>query len=136
VVAPPPQAATLLALVNQARSSARSCGSTPYAAAAPLSLDGRLTQAAQLHSEDMQTHDYFSHTGSDGSTLVQRVEAQGYSYSWLGEDIAYGFTTPSSVMAAWLQSPGHCANIMNPHFTNLGTGVAGTYWTLDFGAPP
>ncbi|MEJ2288215.1 MAG: CAP domain-containing protein [Deinococcales bacterium] len=134
-VAPPPQAATLLGLVNQARSSARSCGTTPYGAAPPLALDGRLTRAAQLHSQDMETNDFFSHTGSNGSSLGQRLEAQGYAYSWAGEDIAYGFTSPETVMAAWLKSPGHCANIMNSHFTDLGTGVAGTYWTLDFGTP-
>ncbi len=135
VVPPPSQASELLSLVNQARSSARSCGSTPYAAAPPLALDARLTRAAQLHSLDMQTSGTFSHTSSDGRTLADRVNAQGYTWRRIGEDIAAGFSTSQAVVQAWLKSPGHCANIMDPSFQDLGTGVAGTYWTLDFATP-
>ena len=132
---PPSQSLTLLDLVNQARASARTCGSTAYAAAAPLRLDASLPRAAQLHSMDMEAHGTMSHTGSDGSTLADRVDAQGYAWSRIGEDIAAGFGSASSVMKAWLASPGHCANIMNPSFRDLGTGVQGTYWTLDFATP-
>lgn len=135
VVAPPSQAAELLGLVNQARSAPRSCGSTAFAAAAPLTLDARLTRAAQLHSRDMEATGNFSHTGSDGSTVGDRATAQGYAWSRIGEDIAAGFGSSASVMDAWLNSPGHCANIMDPKFRDLGTGVAGAYWTLDFGTP-
>lgn len=134
-VTPPSQAPELLSLVNQARSTPRSCGSTAYGAAAPLALDARLTRAAQLHSADMQTTGNLSHSGSGGSTVGDRATAQGYSWSRIGEDIAFGFGTSASVMDAWLKSPGHCANIMDPRFQDLGTGVAGTYWTLDFGTP-
>jgi len=124
-----------LSLVNQARSVQRSCGSTAYAAAAPLTLDARLTRAAQLHSQDMQATGIFSHTGSNGSSVGERASAQGYVWSRIGEDIAWGFPTSRAVVQAWLASPGHCANIMDPKFQHLGTGVAGTYWTLDFGTP-
>ncbi len=134
-VQPPSQASELLSLVNQARSSARSCGSTPYAAAPPLALDARLTRAAQLHSLDMQTSGTFSHTGSDGRTLADRVNAQGYTWRRIGEDIASGFSTSQAVVQAWLKSPGHCTNIMDPQFQDLGAGVAGSYWTLDFATP-
>jgi len=132
---PPRQAWELLSLVNEARRTPRSCGATAYAAAAPLALDARLTRAAQCHSEDMQSTGTFSHTGSDGSSPGDRAAAQGYAWSRIGEDIASGFGSPASVMDAWLNSPGHCANIMDPTFQDLGTGVAGTYWTLDFAAP-
>ncbi len=134
-VAPPSQATELLGLVNRARSTPRSCGSTAYAAAPPLTLDTRLTRAAHLHSRDMETTGTFSHTGSDGSTVGERATAQGYAWSRIGEDIAVGFGSSASVVTAWLNSPGHCANIMDPRFRDLGTGVAGTYWTLDFAAP-
>jgi uncharacterized protein YkwD len=134
-VVAPAESASLLGLVNQARGTPRSCGTTPYAAAPALSLDARLTRAAQLHSQDMQHSATMSHTGSDGSTVGDRATAQGYTWARIGEDIAWGFSTPGSVIQAWLASPGHCANIMDPKFRDLGTGVAGTYWTLDFGTP-
>ncbi len=134
-VVAPAESATLLSLVNQARGTPRSCGTTPYAAAPALSLDARLTRAAQLHSQDMQHSGSMSHTGSDGSTVGERAAAQGYVWTRIGEDIAWGFSTPESVIQAWLASPGHCANIMDPKFRDLGTGAAGTYWTLDFGTP-
>lgn len=127
--------ATLLQEVNAARASRRSCGSQAFPAAAPLTLEGRLTAAAEAHSQDMFDHGFMSHTGSDGSSVVDRVERQGYTWSALAENVAAGFPTPESVVAAWLGSPGHCANIMNAAYTELGTGSEGVYWTLVFGRP-
>lgn len=130
-----PEAIAILELVNAARATARSCGSKAYAAAAPVSLEARLARAAQLHSEDMEDHSMMSHTGSDGSDLRVRAERQGYDWTRLGENVAAGYTTPAAVMAGWLGSPGHCANIMNPDFTELGVGLDGYYWTQLFGRP-
>ena len=83
----------------------------------------------------MYGHDAMSHTGSDGSDLRQRATRQGYLWSRLGENVAYGYTTPAGVVTGWLGSPGHCANIMNPDFTELGVGLHGTFWTQLFGRP-
>ncbi|SKB04306.1 CAP domain-containing protein [Aeromicrobium choanae] len=130
----------ILSLVNEARSTARSCGSEPFAARGPVRLESRLSSAAQRHALDMATHDFFSHTGSNGSDLSDRVDAQGYDWSRLGENIAAGQQSPKQVVGAWLASPGHCRNIMGP-FTELGVGYAtgdtryGTYWVQDFGTP-
>ena len=139
VGAPPPgstpEAIEMLGLVNQARSAARVCGDTSFAAAAPLSLERRLTRAAQLHSQDMEARQTMSHTGSDGSDLRDRATRQGYQWSRLGENVAYGYTSPAGVVTGWLGSPGHCANIMNPDFTELGVGLEGTFWTQLFGRP-
>lgn len=128
-----PEAIEILTLVNHARTSARTCGSKGFAAAGPLSLEPRLARAAQLHSQDMFDHNTMSHTGSDGSDLRERANRQGYSWSALGENVAWGYTSPESVVAGWLGSPGHCANIMSPNFTELGVGLEGTYWTQLFG---
>lgn len=130
----------MLAAVNQARATARTCGTTQYAAAPPLTLDSRLTTAAQGHSTDMATRNFFSHTGSNGSTPWARITATGYRYSYAGENIAAGYATVDAVMRGWLASPGHCANIMNRNFTQLGVGYAtgGSYrhyWTQDFARP-
>lgn len=139
VGAPPPgstaEAIEILKLVNQARATARHCADKRYAATGPLSLEAKLARAAQLHSEDMFDNGYMGHVGSDGSTLVDRANRQGYEWSALGENVAYGYTSPASVVTGWLNSPGHCANIMNPSFTELGVGLEGTYWTQLFGRP-
>lgn len=130
----------ILSRVNQARSTARSCGPESFAARGPVRLESRLSAAARRHAVDMATHDFFSHTGSNGSDLSDRVDAQGYDWSRLGENIAAGQDSAKQVVDAWLASPGHCRNIMGP-FTELGVGYAtgdtryGTYWVQDFGTP-
>ena len=76
-----------------------------------------------------------SHDGWDTT-----IRASGYPYGYWGENVAYGYTTADSVMSAWMNSPGHRANILNVHYRNLGVGCAYSashvpYWAQDFGAP-
>ncbi len=124
----------MLELVNEARAVGRSCGSAGwFAAADPLALEPRLNAAAQWYSDDMHVNGAWGHVGSDGSTLRDRVDRTGYPWRALGENIAKGQSAPESVMAAWLGSSGHCANIMRPQFTELGVGRAGVSWTQVFG---
>ncbi|GAA5512546.1 hypothetical protein Dcar01_01260 [Deinococcus carri] len=129
----------VLDLTNQARAQARTCGSTSFAATTPLTYSAQLEQAAQAHATDMATLNYFSHTSQDGRTMAQRITATGYTWRTIGENIAAGQPTPESVVAGWLASEGHCRNIMNPSFRELGVGYAqggayGSYWVQDFGA--
>lgn len=103
-----------------------------------LVLDARLSRAAQAHSIDMAKRRYFSHTSPDGRTFAQRIRAQGYTGSMIGENIAAGQPTPKAVMDAWMRSPGHKANILNCRYTAIGVGAAvggpyRYYWTQDFG---
>ncbi|MGW3209695.1 CAP domain-containing protein [Streptomyces sp. NPDC001135] len=100
-----------------------------------LTLNPALTKAAQDHSADMAAHQNMSHTGSDGSAPGDRITAAGYSWSAYGENVAYGYSTPDEVMAGWMSSPGHRANILNCSFQQIGVGLAqpGSYWTQDFG---
>lgn len=125
----------MLDAVNVARSSARLCGDTAFAPTGPLRLEARLSAAAQSHSEDMLAMSTLSHFGSDGSTMIQRVERQGYEWSTLAENVAWGYDEVDGVVAGWLSSPGHCRNMMSPAMRELGVGVAGTYWTQVFGTP-
>jgi uncharacterized protein YkwD len=113
-------------LVNAERASR--CG--------PLAIDDRLATAAQRHSDDMAANDYFSHTSLNGDTLADRAEAAGFTGSMLGENIAAGQRTPEDVMAAWMDSEGHSANILNCDNTVIGVGLNedGWYWTQMFGA--
>lgn len=129
-------AVALHELVNDARATARSCGTRGwFDAAPPLALDPRLTRAAQLHSEDMRATGTMSHTGSDGSTFTQRIDRQGYAWASAGENVARGYPTPEAVVDGWLGSDGHCANLMHAGFADLGAGEADAFWTLVFARP-
>ena len=133
-------AAEVLRLVNEARGVTRKCGGSKYKATGPLRWDSTLAKVATAHSRDMADHDYFSHDSRNGTSAFQRMKKAGYRYSSAGENIAAGFRTPASVVKAWLKSPGHCKNLMNRSYDELGVGFAtggtyGTYWTQDFGNP-
>jgi uncharacterized protein YkwD len=127
-------------LVNQARASARTCGTTSYPAVPALAINDLLVRSARAHSQDMAANGYFSHTGLDGSQPWDRMSAAGYAWSAAGENIAAGQPTAQQVMNAWLSSSGHCANIMSSSVTEIGVGHAysasapyGHYWTQNFG---
>lgn len=132
----------VLALTNQARAHARTCGWHRFPPAPPLSLAPALTRAARVHARDMAWHDFFSHTGSDGSTPGVRATRAGYRWSMVGENIASGVRTPRDAVAGWLASPHHCANIMTAGFRQMGVAFAVNPtnaqvidWTEDFGTP-
>ncbi|MFG2934602.1 CAP domain-containing protein [Streptomyces sp. NPDC048282] len=101
-----------------------------------LTVNTTLSKVAQAHSADMALHQNMSHTGSDGSSPGDRITGAGYTWSTYGENVAYGYATPEQVMAAWMASPGHKANILNCAFKEIGVGLAqpGGYWTQDFAA--
>jgi RNA polymerase sigma factor (sigma-70 family) len=111
--------AQVLALVNNERAKA-GCG--------PVTQDGRLARAAQLHSEDMSQNQYFDHTSLDGRTFADRAAAQGHP-SPGAENIARGQTSPEAVMEAWMNSQGHRENILNCSLTTMGTGLVEDDWT-------
>ncbi len=132
----------LLAEVNAARARPRMCGRQRFAAARPLSWNAALGAAAQGHSKAMAYGNYFAHRDPDGDLPADRARAAGYRGRQIGENIAAGQSSPGKAMAGWLASPGHCANLMNPMFTQVGAGFAsearsdeGVYWTMLFGAP-
>lgn len=134
--------ADLMSLINQARATSQVCGGTAYPATAPLSWNSKLLDAAAGHSADMANQNYFSHTSLDGRTFDQRITAAGYAWSNIGENIAAGQSSVSSVMAGWMASPGHCANIMNNRFTEVGVACVinnsatyRSYWTMNLGRP-
>jgi uncharacterized protein YkwD len=131
----------VLALVNAERAKA-GCG--------PVGLSEQLTAAAYGHSRDMAQNNFFSHTGSAGTTVRQRATAAGYASSYVGENIAAGHTSADEVMGGWMESDGHRRNILNCAYRHIGIGyvyqsddapLAGAnwpyfrYWTQVFGAP-
>jgi uncharacterized protein YkwD len=101
----------------------------------PLIWDSRAAAVAQAHSRDMDHEHYFSHTWSDGGSTWDRLAARGVTYSRAGENIAWGQVTGSAVLASWLRSPGHRANIENGSYTHHGVARVGIYWTHVFIRP-
>ena len=125
--------AQVLTLLNQERTSR---------GIPALTSNDKLHNAAFGHSRDMACNNFMSHIGSDGSDPGDRIAAAGYDFSTWGENVAAGYTSPSSVVDAWMDSSGHRANILNPNLTEIGIGYVynsasfyGHYWTTDFGAP-
>lgn len=134
-------ASQVLALINAERAKA---------GCAAVSVDQKLTAAAQGHSADMATNNFFDHRGSAGTQVSDRITAAGYAWRAVGENIAAGYSTPADVVAGWMESPGHRANILNCSYVHTGIGyvydpadapLAGSgwpyryYWTQVFAAP-
>lgn len=110
------------------------------AGCADLRWQPQLADAAQRHAGDMAANNYFSHTGRDGSTFAGRIKGTGYVYRRAAENIAAGYATPDDVVAGWMSSPGHRANILNCSLRDIGIGLGsnsasdyGNYWVQDFG---
>lgn len=134
--------AAMLEHVNAARSKARYCGSEYFEAAAPVQYNCPINGAAKKHSLDMANNNFFSHYGSDGLRVGDRITETGYQWSVAGENIAAGYDDVKTVMDGWLDSPGHCENIMDPRFTEFAvervnaTGADyRNYWTQVYATP-
>ncbi len=133
-----------LCLVNRERTSRGEHALQPNA---------HLLSAAQAHTESMAFGDYFEHDGPGGETPLDRMRTAGYIYSSqigyeVGENIAWGTlwdATPAAIVAAWMASPGHRANILDANYRDTAVGVSphppsllangqpGAIYTQDFG---
>jgi uncharacterized protein YkwD len=135
--------ADALRLVNQQRAAGATCGSRgSFAPAAALTWNARLASAAYGHSRDMADNNYFSHDSLDGRSMADRINATGYTWSTIGENIAAGYGSVQATVDGWMASEGHCANLMNPSFTEFGLACARNdasrfrlYWTQNLGRP-
>jgi uncharacterized protein YkwD len=106
-----------------------------------VTLDGTLDSVAFGHAADMAEHNYFEHEDLAGHTPADRVRALGYREKLVGENIAFGPRTAEEVVQGWLDSPGHCENIMDPRFAQMGIAYAaghakrGLFWVQVFAQP-
>jgi uncharacterized protein YkwD len=113
----------LLVLTNQARSTGRKCGNTYYRVARPLSWNSDLGEAATSYAKHLyNTKSRLRHSSNYGDSCMEA-----------GENLHHGSQSPEAVIAAWLRSPNHCANLMNDRYDRFGSGNAGTYWVQHFG---
>jgi uncharacterized protein YkwD len=145
--APPNASAPMLAtralqLVNEVRARGARCGDRSFAPAPPVKLSETLGGVAFGHADDMARHNYFEHEDLKGHSPADRVRAVGYPEKLVGENIAYGPKSADEVVQGWLDSPGHCENIMDPRFAEMGIAYAagqasrrGLFWVQLLVAP-
>jgi uncharacterized protein YkwD len=130
-----------LELVNRVRSKGTHCGDELFGPAPPVHLSGTLDDVALGHASDMAEKNYFEHVDPAGHSPADRVRAVGYQEKLVGENIAYGPESVDEVVKGWLDSPGHCENIMDPRFAEMGIALApgrakhGLYWVQVLAAP-
>ena len=131
-----------LQLVNAVRARGARCGERSFGPAPPVKLSGTLGSVAFGHANDMARHNYFEHEDLTGHSPADRVRAVGYQEKLVGENIAYGPKSADEVVQGWLDSPGHCENIMDPRFAEMGIAFAagqsarrGLFWVQLLVAP-
>jgi uncharacterized protein YkwD len=117
-------AARVLELVNAARERGASCGRKWFAPVPPVRRSAALAAVARGHALDMAEHQYFEHQDLGGRTPADRVRASGYREKLVGENIAYGPQTAEEVVRGWLDSPGHCENLMDGRYAEMGIAAA------------
>jgi uncharacterized protein YkwD len=138
----PMLATRALQLVNEVRARGARCGDRSFGPAPPVKLSETLAGVALGHADDMAKHNYFEHEDLTGRTPADRVRAVGYQEKLVGENIAYGPKSADEVVQGWLDSPGHCENIMDPRFAEMGIAYAagqasrrGLFWVQLLVAP-
>ena len=100
----------------------------------PLTANWELSRIARYKSQDMRDNNYFSHTSPTYGSPSTMIRSFGLHFRASGENIAMGYTTPAAVVAGWMNSSGHRANILSASYTQIGVGyvAAGSYWTQMF----
>jgi len=125
----------MIKLLNQYRQSGTLCGETYFPPVGKLKWNEKLEQVAIMHSDDMQKRKYFDHSSPEGQRVEDRMNVTDYEWSYLGENLAYGTLKETSVVKEWMSSPGHCRNIMNANYTEMGISLKGLYWTQVLAKP-
>ncbi len=132
-------------MINEIRSEGCNCGETYYPPADALVWSEDLAKAADLHVRDMIVNGYFAHRSPDNKSPFSRVADITDSFTDIRENIARGQTSDIEVILSWMDSPGHCANMMQPQTTHVGLavrtgeevenshGTAAPYWTMKLG---
>ncbi|MBI5277505.1 MAG: CAP domain-containing protein [Burkholderiales bacterium] len=127
----------ILQQVNTIRSRGYNCGGQAFGSAQAVNWNSQLVGAASGHSADMAENNYFDHQNLRGQKAQHRVDAVGYKWRGVAENIAAGQFSTRTVMQGWMDSPGHCKNIMDPSYNEIGVACIekpgsyyGEYWTM------
>ena len=125
----------MLKAVNDLRVKGCSCKDMKMSPVKKLTWNPLLESAAIGHASDMSHNNYFSHISQNGDEIDTRISATGYSWSYIGENIAWGYSDIETVMKGWRASVEHCIQLMSPEVTEVGVARFDTFWVMDFGKP-
>jgi uncharacterized protein YkwD len=131
----------MVAVINEARAEAQVCRGVQFPATASVTWSGTLRASTDLHADDMANNNFFSHQGTNGSFVDDRATLAGYDFEKVGESLAAGFASPEQTVDAWLaSSDGHCENLLDPSFDEVGAScrfnaesLHKTYWAMTMG---
>ena len=126
---------SMLTAVNNLRVKGCNCSGTVMPPVKKLTWNSQLETAAIRHATDMAQNNYFSHVSQNGDEVDTRISATGYDWSFVGENIAHGYDEIEPVMKGWVDSYGHCVQLMSAEVTEIGVAKYGTYWVMDFAKP-
>jgi len=115
---------SVLERLNEIRANGGRCGDSDFPSSPPLTRSPALDEAARMHAEDMAQNSFLAHTGSDGSNPGDRVSRAGYEWRVVAENVATGQTSADDIAATWLDSAGHCANLMDAKYSETGIAYA------------
>ncbi|MCX3266247.1 CAP domain-containing protein [Pedobacter agri] len=122
----------MLKLVNDIRLAGCKCGTTTMPPVTALTWNSNLATAASNQSKYMESINKMQHESANGKGVGDRVTASGYQWKSVGENVAQGQTTENQVFNDWLKSEGHCKNMMNADYKEIGAARAGAFWTQVF----
>jgi uncharacterized protein YkwD len=115
---------SVLERLNEIRANGGRCGGSEFPPSPPLTRSPALDDAARMHALDMAQNSFLAHTGSDGSNPGDRVSRTGYEWRVVAENVAAGQTSADDIAATWLDSAGHCANLMDAKYSQTGLAYA------------
>ena len=124
---------SMLEEVNNLRRFGCKCGEDFMPPVPAVVWNKKLELAASRHARDMYGNDLSGHRGSNGSLPDDRINGAGYQWAMCGENVASGFYSVKDVVNGWKNSPGHCRNMMDAGFREMGAARKGTYWVQNFG---
>ncbi len=125
----------ILKAINEIREAGCRCGDDYMKAVDPLEWNNKLEKSAQSYAKYLKRTGRFSHKSADGKDVGDRIEAVGYNWMLVGENIAEGQKNLAEAIEDWMESPSHCTMIMNPDMTEMGLGRSGDHWVQHFGKP-
>ena len=125
----------ILKKVNEVRQTGCKCGQLKMQATQALVWNDQLEYSALLHARDMKKYNFFGHHSKDGKDVGTRVEAIGYKWLVIGENLGEGQKTFEEVLQDWIKSPSHCEMLMNPKVTEMGVAKYDRFWVQHFGKP-
>lgn len=131
----PESVSRVMSELNHLRAKGCKCGNEYMAPVQPLSWNETLYEVSRDYARFLFTNKWFSHISPNGKTLADRLDARGYDWLRIGENLGRGYDDFYEVLKAWIKSPSHCKMLMDPEVTDIGMSKYHDYWVQSFSLP-